>query len=422
MDFPAGQSGQAALLTEFKAFLTDLSNPTKGAGHAHKALQKATFGDTSQGQFLEAIADKGLLALADHFGHVTVAAGKALDVLNGGLIKKLQDFVNQRLDLAQIRKAASDTDFASIDQWLQNRLANFLDHTLKLDDLKDIQKAIATLETKAADYYKSGVQALTKRYSFAFAATYQSTTSDTALIDVDFDLSIAEAATLFAEVAAQSSLDSLLTKDTNGVTLHQARLTHDITRQSSVELNLPMFNFRQTHVNDAIATLTAEEQAGRVLLYQVDAKDNVTAASRASSQLSVLASMKVTKGQPPRLDSSASIAYEMRQVKADMRPVELEARTTDHPHVIKRALRRRRCIDSQLLHGSRCGDFGGDPQPGQPSRRRGGVDAAVARERRPLRLVPRARCKPTPRRSDAGIAGAAIRLADSSPCAIFSGR
>jgi hypothetical protein len=320
------------VVTNFKTFLAALADPATGADALAQALQKATFGDTPQGQFLEAIADRGLLALAGNLGPVSMYAGKVLDVLNGGIIAKLQSFINQKLDLNQIRNAVNDVDFNRIEQWLQNRLGNFLDKTLGLDDLKDIQKAIKTLDGKVVDYYKTGVQALTKRYSIDFAATYQSTTTDTALIDVNFDLSIPDAAALFAAVVAQSNLDNLLTRDTNGVTLNQAKLTHDINRKATVDLHMPLFDFTSTHVNDAMVSLTAEEQGGRLLLYQVDAQDKVTIQNRATSQLSVLASLKVAPGQPPQLDSSGSIAYEMRQVKANMRPLDLEARTSSFIH------------------------------------------------------------------------------------------
>jgi hypothetical protein len=95
---------------------------------------------------------------------------------------------------------------------------------------------------------------------------------------------------------------------------------------------MPFFDFSSAHVNDAMVSLTAEDQGGRLLLYQIDAKDKVTVANRAASQLSVLASLKVAAGQTPQLDGGGSIAYEMRQVKADMRPLDLEARTTAFIH------------------------------------------------------------------------------------------
>lgn len=321
----------ANVVGDFKTFLTDLSDPSKAAAALAQALQKATFGDTPQGQFLEAIAEHGLLALGGTLGQVSAAAGKVLNILNGGIIAKLQEFINQKLDLGQIRKAVTDADFSKVEQWLQDRLGNFLDKTLKLDDLKDIQKAIQTLDTKIGGYYKTGVQALTKRYTLDFAATYQKTTTDTALIDVNFDLSIQAAADLFGEVVRQSNLDNLLTRETAGVTLNQARLTHEINRKGVVDFHMPFFDFTRTHVNDALVTLTAEEQAGRVLLYQIDAKDSVTVANRSASQLAVLASLKVSGGQT-QLDTDGTIAYEMREVKKDMRPPDLEAQTTDFIH------------------------------------------------------------------------------------------
>ncbi|HZC58438.1 MAG TPA: hypothetical protein VE154_00500, partial [Chthoniobacterales bacterium] len=110
------------VVSDFTTFLTDLADPTKAASELASALQKATFGDTPQGQFLESIADQGLLALANNLGPVSTAASQVLNLLNGGVIQKLQTFINQRLDLDQIRKAVSDADFNNIEQWLQNRL------------------------------------------------------------------------------------------------------------------------------------------------------------------------------------------------------------------------------------------------------------------------------------------------------------
>jgi hypothetical protein len=313
---------------EFKTFLGDLIDPAKGADALAKALRKATFGDTPQGRFLEAIADKGLLALADHFPQVSTAAKQALDILNGGTIAKLQKYVNDALDLDQIRKAVSDIDFNKINQWLKDRLANFLDKTVGLDDLKDVQKAVHTLDTKVGDYYKTGVEALKKRYTLELATTYHKTTSGTALIDVEFDLSVGGAAKRFAEVVGGSNLDNLLTQETKGVTLNKATLTHEIHRQGTVDLHMPFFDFSSTHLNDAVATLTAEEQGGRVLIYDAKGEDKVFVQSRMASQLSIMASLKLTAGRPAELGDDGSIAYEMKQVKKDMRAVELKARTT----------------------------------------------------------------------------------------------
>jgi hypothetical protein len=323
-----GQQTTPAAAADFKKYLTDLSTPATGATALATALQSATFGDTPQGQFLESIADQGLLSLANNLPLVSTVASKVLNILNGSVIQQLQIFINQSLDLSQIEDAVNAADPNKVGAWLQNRLANFLDHTLDLADLKDIQTAITTLNTKIAGYYAKAVTAMTNKYSVTFAATYQSTTTDTALLDVRFDMSQAAAAALFVEVVAQSNLDDLLTRGTPGVTLNQAKLTHDINRKSTVDLNMPFFDFTKTSVNDAMVTLQAESLGSGLLLYEVSGKDTVTIANRASSQLSVLASLKVVPGQPPTLDSDGSISYELRQVKSAMRPVDLQAWST----------------------------------------------------------------------------------------------
>lgn len=71
-----------------------LADPTTGADALAQVLQKATFGDTWEGQFLEAIADRGLLELANRLGPVSTYAGKVLDILNGGIIAKHSSIKN----------------------------------------------------------------------------------------------------------------------------------------------------------------------------------------------------------------------------------------------------------------------------------------------------------------------------------------
>jgi hypothetical protein len=330
-----GKESDAATVAEFKTLLGALSDPGQATDAIAKALQKATFGDSPSGRFLEAPSDQGLLALFNQLhasggiAPINNIASRALDLINGKVIANLQQFIEQKLDLDQIRKAVSDADFTKIDQWLQNRLANFLDKQLQLDDLKDIQKAINTLDTQIDGYYKMAVQALKKRYDVSFATTYQKTTTDTALIDVSFDLSKKPAANMYTKVVVQSNLDDLLTIDTEGVTIGMAKLSHEIKRNETVDLHMPFFDFTSTHVNDAMTTLTAEDQgSGRMLLYQINAKDSVTVKNRMASQLSILASLQAKPGQMPQFDSSAAlIAYEMRQVKAALRPDDLEERT-----------------------------------------------------------------------------------------------
>ena len=320
---------------EFKAFLTALpdDNPETRAAAFAAALQDATFGDTPAGQWLSALADQGLLALSNQLDRVQPVAAQTLDLLNAGVIKKLQDFIDDKLNLAKIRDAITKDDFDEVDGWLIKRLGDFFDKDLHFEDLKQVQAAIHLVLTKAQGIYSKAQKALNSRYNFAFAAAYMKNTTSTALLDVNFDLQQPTAAALFRKVVDQSNLDDLLVQQAQGVTLNLATLSHEIQRTATVQLNMPFFSFDSAHVNDSLAKIMAEEDGGRVLVYELNASDSVTVKNRYRSDLSVLASLQVRNGQLEMTpDSSRSIAYQSRQVKKGMSLADFEHRVTPFVH------------------------------------------------------------------------------------------
>lgn len=325
-----GQASPEAMVG-FKTFLSALADPDpqKRADALARAIGQVTFGDTPQGQFLESIADQGLLALGNQLDKVQNIASQSLNILNGGIIKNIQDFVNQHLDLDQIRKVVSESDFNKVDEWLISRLSDFLDQKLDFAALKPLQTAIFTVIQKASDIYQKAVQALNNKYNFTFAATYQRNTTDTALLDVNFDLGSPGALGLFRDVVANARLDGLLVNEVPGVTLNQASLSHEIKRTGEVEVHMPFVDSTVQHVNDSLATLTVEHDSGRVLAYQIGATDTVTSVNRFQSQLSVMGKLRVTNGQL-QLDAlqGSSVAYQSLQVKSGMTLKDLEFRTS----------------------------------------------------------------------------------------------
>jgi hypothetical protein len=320
---------------KFKAFLTalaDNNSQTRAVAFAN-ALQDATFGDTAAGQWLAALADQGLLALSSELDKVQPVASQTLDIINGGIIKKLQDFISDKLNLARIRDAVSQDDFNKVDGWLVKRLGDFFDKDLHFEDLKQIQAAINLVLTKAQDIYAKAQKALNSRYNFDFAAAYMKNTTSTALLDVNFDLQQQAAVDMFRKVVDDSDLDDLLVQPAPGVTLNLATLSHELQRTTTVQLNMPYFSFDSAHVNDSLATITAEEDGGRVLVYELNASDSVTVKNRYRSDLSVLASLQLRNGQLEMTpDSSRSIAYQSRQVKKGMKLADLEHRVTPFIH------------------------------------------------------------------------------------------
>jgi hypothetical protein len=324
-----GQAGPVAV-NDFQTFLAALADPNPDTRRQtlDQAISQTAFGDTPQGQFLESIADQGLLALTMQLDRVQPIAAKTLDILQGGVIKKIQDFINEKLDLNKVRAVFTQNDFDTLDGWLVKRLGDFLDKALDLAALKEIQTAINLVIQKASDFYANAVKALNNRYSLDIAASYQRNTTKTALLDVNFDLSLPTASLLLQEVVGKSQLDNLLVNTTAGVTLNAASLTHEIKRNTDVQLHMPFFDSDVQHVNDSLAALTVEHDSGRVLAYQLSATDTVTSKNRFMSQLSLLGKLKVVNGQIQMApDTDQAVAYQSRQVKSSASLVELEFRT-----------------------------------------------------------------------------------------------
>jgi hypothetical protein len=315
-----------------KAFLQGLAtaNPRDRASQIAGALRDVTFGDTPQGKWLAAIADLGILALSKQLDKVQQAASETLGVLDGDVIRKLQSFINERLNLDTIQNVSTQADFDKVDGWLVKRLSDFLNENLTLANVDKIRKAIGLVLGKRQAVYEAARKALTSRYAADFAANYQKTTTQTALLDIDFDLSQAGARDMLHQVVAESKLDDLLIKPVDGVRLNQAALSHEIRRTGTVQLHMPFFDFQSQHINDSLAKLTVEEDSGRLLAYEVDASDTVTVANRFTSQLSLVGSLRLGADGQPRIDpgSAGVVAYQCRQVKQGMKLADFEHRTT----------------------------------------------------------------------------------------------
>ncbi len=314
---------------KFKSFLETLASGD--AGKKTQALSNAlgqVLSDRPELNWLQAIADRGILAVAQDLDRVSALAGATLAVLNGDVLKRLHDFIGDSLDLGTIRQAAQDADFGALNEWLVGRLGDFVDEkTAGIEQLKQVQKAVFAVDRKVKNVYETGIEALNKRYAAEFAATYQRTTTDTALLDVTFDLSRPKSLALFRSVVEEGDLSTLLVTEIEGVTLNNAALSHELGRTTHVELRLPFWSKDVTHVTQSIASLSVEEHAGRVLVYEFSASDKVTTSNRARSELSVLGTLRAAPGGAAPIAASGTIAYEARQVAKGMRALDFERRT-----------------------------------------------------------------------------------------------
>jgi hypothetical protein len=296
-------------------------------------LSKVDFFTTPIGRLLIAAAEKGILTpLVDtqEFKKFQVLATKAGSILDGSIVEdaltKLQTFINQKLNIAAIEKIATETDFQKIDGWLKARLEAFLGETIDFAKVEKIRTTIHILLDKRNEFFNKTKEALNRKYTFAVNTTYQSTTTQTALLDIVFDLNQASAGAAL-QAAVGGKFDEILVKQQPGVAIKTAVLTHQIERKSHVNIDLPFFKSTVDHINTALARVKAmDEDDGRVLVFELEADDVVTSKNKSLSRLSIAGSFPVTAGNQVRIHSQSSLSgsYAFRQVRRNMKRAELE--------------------------------------------------------------------------------------------------
>jgi hypothetical protein len=329
LDAPAAADLQSALT------LLGSSDPATQKQALTDLLSAAGFANSPIGTLLSALADEGLLNLIDRLPEVRQVANTALSILNGGVIQKLVDLINKQLDLSQFLKDLQQADFQNLDSFLVGRLSAFLEKTLGFADLNDIKNAINMVIQKRQDIYDKARNALNSRYGLDVAASWQRNSSSTAVLDVEFDLADPQAQQLFQDVVdvSNSALDRLFTTPLNSVHLNAAVLTHELTRKTTLELSLPHFDFQSQSVTTALAKVTAEDDQGRLLLYDATGSNTVAVRNKFRSSASVAIAAVVSRtgtvGPDLRIHSTdgTTWSYQLLYAKANLKREELEAIT-----------------------------------------------------------------------------------------------
>lgn len=316
---------------DFKDALTVLAStdPQAQTQALNDILSATGFSSLPAGQFLTALADRGLLALVDRLPDVRAAASAALSILDGQVIAKLQQFINDKLDLGKVISTVQQTDFNKLDSFLIGRLSAFFDKTLGFADLNDIKNAINMVVGKRQEIYAKAVKALNSRYGFELASTWQSTSASKVVLDVVFDTSDPAASQMLRAVVegSGSALDRLFTTQLASVHLNAAVLSHELTRKSTLELSLPRFNFQTQSVTTALANVHPEEDGGRILLYDATGTNTVSVRNKFSSSLSVMIAASTSPDLRVHSTDGNSWAYRLLYAKPAIKREELEAIT-----------------------------------------------------------------------------------------------
>ena len=294
---PARASSLVFKLVEEQVDLTSVRKVVNAAAGADKVSLKALVdAETAKGDFfsrpegrvLESLASGPLLTALTQsaaFDRFTAAARELDRLLDpaGGLVDvlvALQKRVDETLKLDRIEQIATETDFKTLDALFQRQISEFLGRTFDFSAVTEVRKTIKLLNEKKNEYYDKAKQALKRKYTFELAAAYERATTDTALIDAEFDFGAAKPGldSLWAD-ALGGKFDQLFLEPRPDVVLHTGALTHGVTRHTHVEVTLPFFKGTFDNVNNALATARVEEEGGRVIVYDMTAEDLVSTTS-----------------------------------------------------------------------------------------------------------------------------------------------
>jgi hypothetical protein len=326
-----------AVVPELKELLTKLATTDLVAfqPEVEKLLGQVNFFKTPFGKWLEAAAlTSALTAVSDasEFGRVQQTAMQTLAVLDGGPLEhtlvKLQQELDQRIGLKKLEQVVDQASFDKADEWLKARLAAFLGKGVDLGQVQQIRVAVHRLLALRNTFFEQARTALTKKYEFELLATYQRSTTSTALVDVVFDYDAAHASasqlTRLAAAAIDGDLEQILVQDILGVVLQQAVLTHGIRRQTHLELTMPFVHAEIDHINNSLAKVEAiDSERGRILIYDLHADDVITAKGRFSSRFAVAGQFSKQTGVRVFDDTSMTHSYVFRQAVPNMRRLAL---------------------------------------------------------------------------------------------------
>jgi|GEM_PF-906579 len=330
----AEKSADLAKVREVVGRIADADEETVKA-EVGKIIKRFDFADTPEGKWLESVVTGSVLRMLNsshELGLLKEAAAKTRALLDGSTLEtmlgRLQEYINQKIHLSEVEKIVSEADLGKLDEWLKARLKKFLGSEIDFEKVKEIQKAISTVRAKGQEFYRAGLKALTEKYKFEFIATYQKSTTKSALFDINFDFDPKNngvGASL--REAIDGKFDGLMVEERPGVTLNTATLTHEIKRHAHVELSMPFFGKSEMdHFNNSVAKVAATNDGGRVLVYELASEDIVVKKNQRNSTVTLAGFFPLRVGSEVRVFSTSSLAYDysLRQVKKGMKRADLQ--------------------------------------------------------------------------------------------------
>ena len=315
-----------AAITEVTAIARKISNLSSDdlTAFIQSKLTDVEFLNSDAGKTLESLAVSGLFAaLQDNteVKGIRSAAMAVVGLLDGSdlqkLVTNLQNEINTRLDLKHLEDVVDQTTFDSLDTWLKARLEDFLEQRLVgaqgLAELQQLRANLRTIFSKADELYNKALAAVRNNYTFAFHAAFQSTSTNSALLDARFNFGAADSqASEGLRLALAGKFDQLLRAPLRGVTITDGVLAYALRRETHVTLSLPYFSTTSVHVNDSVAQLQVISADEGGLLFGLQSSDTYTVRNDYSSALTIGMSVPGRQNRVRVHGSTASWRYGLK--------------------------------------------------------------------------------------------------------------
>lgn len=279
----AGLDDDLKNIREFLQKVVDFKdNPDEISSVIEDQLKDIDFFTTPIGKWLSAASQEGIVSLLANIQTktdiITDPAEKTLALLDGDEVekqlKRLQKEIDEKLNLGIIENLDPD----KWNDWLIQRLKDFVGVKEISDELEKIKTAINETRKRAEEFYAQGYKALMQKYSFNFNYAFQKTTGGSALIDATLDFSgnnLADAKKYLAQIR-KGDFKTVLTETNDCLKLNQAVLTHEIKRNTHLGISVPYFTDTLDHITNSVADGKFVEAAdGKLWAYTVSAEDIV---------------------------------------------------------------------------------------------------------------------------------------------------
>ena len=329
---------QLPVLTELRAQLTRVADNDLGTFQPdlERLLSNVQFFSTPFGKWLESAVTTsalGALSNADEYRRLQEVAKHTLAVIDGGAVEhtlvRLQSELANRIGLTKVEQIVDNATFDKADEWLKARLAAFLSKKgIDNAQVQEIRAAIHKLVGLRQRFFEQAKKALTQKYELNVLASYQKATTRTALLDVVFDFAEGAATELnkLAAAAIDGDFDQLLFNDIAGVSLRKGVLTHEVKRQSHLDVSMPFLHVELDHINTSLAKLeSVQSDTGRIVIYDLHAEDLKTAKGRFASRFTIHGRFVPQRSARVFDDVSMTQAYSFRQALPMVRTAALTA-------------------------------------------------------------------------------------------------